>query len=616
MYTENRGGDPLLPPFSHKDTTLPQVNVLGSEIEEPMSPDRYRPQNSAAREHNWTVPYESSRPASQASSSSMPLPNGAPAHFPQRNRQSELPPSYASVVSVDTHVESRATHARQRTDTERTFVQNVQEPSINYCGRQPAMHHGDDFMATDTDTISINSMDVVMTDQRDFRRRKPLGLYRHRSASDIGYGFLATTEVENTEDESTGRASRGQTRRFYDSQRKGSVSTISRKGISEQRSTPVEPLKPLPQAFMVLLHSLRLFATVPGIIGTVLLFSRGWIQVMEHNRWFRTPFLVTVPGGLEYFVCCFWSVCTAFHALSLMTLLLRRWLIYYALLPSLIRLIAFQSICWSLVRMSLYIFGPSQPIGGWVVVSTFTAAVDGIVRWMTSNIADVDESSLDHHLHSDYPDTCPSDAEGLLSAGEAFSCSETFPHKPQLATYTDRQLARYREQGVQLFRALIGGLPDDMSALDSDSFEADTRTEMNSSLFDDSVSVRDRFRPNTETSHSCISSVTDAPSNPGFACPQIDALRWRQRIDARRDKAAKSRTRRSLRKKKASKPEISSFFQNYRAARIHSRRVFHWEVAMWRNVVPIAVLGYLTLWVFILGWSAQSHGPYTHPPSQ
>ena len=45
---------------------------------------------------------------------------------------------------------------------------------------------------------------------------------------------------------------------------------------------------------------------------------------------------------------------------------------------------------------------------------------------------------------------------------------------------------------------------------------------------------------------------------------------------------------------------MSAFFQNYRAARIHSRRVFHWNVAVWRNVVPIGILGYVTLWVFLI----------------
>jgi hypothetical protein len=35
--------------------------------------------------------------------------------------------------------------------------------------------------------------------------------------------------------------------------------------------------------------------------------------------------------------------------------------------------------------------------------------------------------------------------------------------------------------------------------------------------------------------------------------------------------------------------------------KVRSRRVFHWEVAMKRNVAPIGVLAYLTLWGMLIG---------------
>ena len=74
------------------------------------------------------------------------------------------------------------------------------------------------------------------------------------------------------------------------------------------------------------------------------------------------------------------------------------------------------------------------------------------------------------------------------------------------------------------------------------------------------------------------------------------------------------RRRRRVQRRRNKNQRISAFFQNYHAARIHSRRIFHWDVAMWRNVMPIALLGYVTLWVFILGWSMEAYrGTYSIP---
>ena len=120
------------------------------------------------------------------------------------------------------------------------------------------------------------------------------------------------------------------------------------------------------------LHSLRLFAVVPGLVGTVSLLQHSYQQALNY-RWLRTNFMSLTPSAIEYFFCSLWSICTAFHALSLMTMLLRRWLIYYTLVPSLIRLITFQSICWSLVRWVLWCFAPSDPAARSIEKTTFTS---------------------------------------------------------------------------------------------------------------------------------------------------------------------------------------------------------------------------------------------------
>lgn len=330
----------------------------------------------------------------------------------------------------------------------------------------------------------------------------------------------------------------------------------------------VEPLQPLPLAFMLLLHSLRLFAVVPGVIGTIVLFRHAYEEA-RLGRWIRTNYMADNASALEYLSSMLWSMCTAFHALSLTTMLLRRWLIYYTLLPTLIRLVTFQSISWSLVRAVLDLAGKAQPATGWIIVSTFTSLFEIGTRWITSNITDVDEAPP-HDGHSDANDTWVSDYDGA-SQWER----DDFDHLPWLWQLKRRDRYRlYREQGVRFIRVLTG---------------APTAVEDSES---DSTSAR-----------SDASRVVPAPLADTALSPQ-ELERWQRRIDERRQYKRQTRERRRRRKARS---RMSAFFQNYRAARIHSRRVFHWDVAMWRNVMPIGVLGYVTLWTLLTEFLVTRH---------
>lgn len=328
----------------------------------------------------------------------------------------------------------------------------------------------------------------------------------------------------------------------------------------------MEPLEPLPRAFEILLHSLRLFAVVPGLTGTLLLLHHAYGEA-SHRHWLRTDYVSQRPSALEYVVCSLWSVSTAFHALSLMTLLLRRWLIYYTLLPSLIRLVAFQSICWSLVRLILHLFGPMQPLAPWVLISTFTSFFEIFARWLTSSINNTENPSHRRGMmHSDLNETGVSDIDGPLPTDH-----EGYESTPQLWLWQLNRQDRYRmyrEQSVRLVRAFMGG-PEDMQTSDSE-WESSNKTSMSSS---------DRL----------------PEANSTFSLMEME--RWRRRVHERRQWRRRFR---APRRRSTKRSRISAFFQNYHAAHIHSRRVFHWEVAMWRNVVPIGVLGYLSLWILLL----------------
>lgn len=343
---------------------------------------------------------------------------------------------------------------------------------------------------------------------------------------------------------------------------RGRTCTRRRESGSDKPPAAVEPLEPLPLAFVLLLNSLRLFAAVPGTLGTIWLLYMGYEQIAREHRWYRTPETMSTPGGAEYLICAFWSASTAFHALSLMTLLLRRWLIYYALLPAVIRLVAFQCICWPLVRLWLYLFGPSQPIGAWVTISSFTAFNDVVARWVTSNITDADdepEPELDERT-----DTSDGERHDTLSYGLVSQYAQD-------ARVRRRQ--RYRQHGVRLVRVIFGG-PTDDELSDADT---DTDTDTDAS-FSPAPGRNTRLR---------VRNTRRDTVRPSAGRPWPPQQRPRGRLPGRRPHAGAA--------------SQFSLFQSYRAARIHSRRVFHWRVALWRNVVPIAVLGYLTLWVLIIG---------------
>lgn len=67
--------------------------------------------------------------------------------------------------------------------------------------------------------------------------------------------------------------------------------------------------------------------------------------------------------------------------------LTRRWLAYYSLPSTLLRLLSLQTICWPMTSLTLKCVGPSRPLIGWVVIGTTTSVSNTVRIWVTSNIA-------------------------------------------------------------------------------------------------------------------------------------------------------------------------------------------------------------------------------------
>lgn len=401
-----------------------------------------------------------------------------------------------------------------------------------------------------------------------------------------------------------------------------------------------------PRVLKLLLHPLRVLAAVPGCIGTFWLARNAWVLATRHGHLLSpghvlvaadgtTHFLSAQlaplpaasavrlgrrqPGSLDFAVACLWSLSTAYHALSFTTLLLRRWLLYYSILPSLIRLVALQAICWPLVRLTVHVFGADQPLGAWVVIGTTTALSDVVSRWVTSNIAD---APLDDELDEE-EEAEADDAVGYLSDSrfgksptrgsaerplfaDAVVESDWDPRSGDesdaaAASFYASERARQRKQrrggqGTRFWRAVIGG-PSFASSRRKKTATAQpgavTETEMEG----------ESDWPGYATDATVLGAAVHHSSSEGLR------RRWAPPSSATSTSPAGG----MFGRRRTVLPPFP-FQKSYRQGhtrfvcragtwtreRTSSRRNFHWEVAVWRNVVPIAVLSYLSMWILVL----------------
>lgn len=71
----------------------------------------------------------------------------------------------------------------------------------------------------------------------------------------------------------------------------------------------------------------------------------------------------------------------------LTTGLLKRWRVYYSPLPTLIRLLALQALCWPATHLTLTILSADiRPLLCWALIGTTTCCSRAVQMWVTSNI--------------------------------------------------------------------------------------------------------------------------------------------------------------------------------------------------------------------------------------
>ncbi|KAJ7086399.1 hypothetical protein B0H15DRAFT_986517 [Mycena belliarum] len=136
-------------------------------------------------------------------------------------------------------------------------------------------------------------------------------------------------------------------------------------------SGPLVPPSTLEQRLTPLLFEFsRLLAVVPAIFGTL------------YNLYFvsRPPSGPRAPQRIDFLVSALWC-------LALSTGLLARWRVYYPPLPTLIRLLALQGICWPATHLSLTLLGHARrPAAVWAAIGTTTCMSRSVQIWVTSNL--------------------------------------------------------------------------------------------------------------------------------------------------------------------------------------------------------------------------------------
>ncbi|GAA6033746.1 hypothetical protein JCM8097_004410 [Rhodosporidiobolus ruineniae] len=140
---------------------------------------------------------------------------------------------------------------------------------------------------------------------------------------------------------------------------------------------------------------LQVLSVIPGLIGFIYSAHRFWSPshlVWLSSTWEASGNAVGITSArstrLDWFVSGMWALATAYFTFQLARGLLRRWLVYYSMGPTIIRVISLQAICWPLTLTTHRVLSFDQPVAAWCVCAT-TAAISNVIQtWVTSNIVE------------------------------------------------------------------------------------------------------------------------------------------------------------------------------------------------------------------------------------
>lgn len=123
---------------------------------------------------------------------------------------------------------------------------------------------------------------------------------------------------------------------------------------------------------------LNFLAVLPGLLG--FLYSAARFYSTRHLIW-TSVWDARSAGGvtearstrLDWFISGLWALATAYFTLSLARGLMRRWLVYYSTVPTIIRVVSLQAICWPLALTTHRVLSFDQPVAAWMICATTAA---------------------------------------------------------------------------------------------------------------------------------------------------------------------------------------------------------------------------------------------------
>lgn len=130
--------------------------------------------------------------------------------------------------------------------------------------------------------------------------------------------------------------------------------------------------------FFLFLQSLSVLPALLGFFYSVHRFYRHEPPLLNSaTTWADNGHSVGVVTSrstrLDWFLSGGWALACAYFSHSLARGLLRRWLVYYSLLPTIIRVLSLQAICWPLTLTTHRFLSFDQPIAAWLVCATTAA---------------------------------------------------------------------------------------------------------------------------------------------------------------------------------------------------------------------------------------------------
>lgn len=148
--------------------------------------------------------------------------------------------------------------------------------------------------------------------------------------------------------------------------------------------TTYRPPPPLPTSrlwslLFLFLQSLSVLPSLFGFFYSVHRFSSSPPPLLSSaSTWIQGGNAVGVSQArstkLDWFISGLWALACAYFSHSLAKGLLRRWLVYYSLLPTFIRVVSLQAICWPLCLTTHRVLSFDQPVAAWLICAT-TAAI-------------------------------------------------------------------------------------------------------------------------------------------------------------------------------------------------------------------------------------------------